>query len=900
MYRTPNVNSRSVFSRTLPLLPLLLFVLLLGLATTTSLPAQVAEICDNGIDDDADRLIDCADDDCFFPLYSDSGQGLGNSDSLGVALGDFDGDGDLDAWVANLNQANRVWINQGGEQGGVVGNFTDSGQGFGSSNYNDASLGDLDGDGDLDAWVANYNQPNRVWINQGGVQGGLVGNFADSFQELGNFLSRAVSLGDLDGDGDLDAWVANLNQANRVWINQGGEQGGVVGNFTDSGQALGNSTSLDVSLGDLDGDGDLDAWVANLNQANRVWINQGGVQGGTVGNFTDSGQALGNAAGRAVSLGDFDGDGDLDAWVANSDNQANRVWINQGGVQGGTVGNFTDSGQPLGNSISIDVSLGDLDGDGDLDAWVANSDNQANRVWLNQGGVQGGTAGNFTDSGQPLGSWDSRDVALGDLDGDGDLDAWVANYYGQPNRVYMNLSSCINDDLDGDGIPNACDIDQTAGADCDADGQDDSCQADSDSDGTIDPCDDDIDGDGFPNACDIDQTAGADCDADGQDDSCQIDTDSDGTIDPCDDDIDGDGIPNACDIDQTAGNDCDADGQDDSCQTDTDSDGTIDPCDNDIDGDGFPNACDIDQTAGADCDADGQDDSCQIDTDSDGTIDPCDDDIDGDGFPNACDIDQTAGPDCDADGQDDSCQIDTDSDGTIDPCDDDIDGDGIPNACDIDQTAGADCNSDGQDDSCQTDTDSDGTIDPCDDDIDGDGIPNGCDIDQTAGADCDADGQDDSCQIDTDSDGTIDPCDDDIDGDGIPNACDIEQTPGDDCNGNSILDSCDIAGGAADADGNGIPDECEETPFIRGDANADGGIYIGDAVATLAYLFTGGTLPCDNAADSNDDGLLDIADAIALLGYLFNGAPPPPPPFPDCGIDPTVDALECESFAACP
>ena len=65
-------------------------------------------------------------------------------------------------------------------------------------------------------------------------------------------------------------------------------------------------------------------------------------------------------------------------------------------------------------------------------------------------------------------------------------------------------------------------------------------------------------------------------------------------------------------------------------------------------------------------------------------------------------------------------------------------------------------------------------------------------------------------------------------------------------------------------------------------------------------IFTGGTIPCDNAADSNDDGTLNIADAIALLGYLFNGATPPPPPFPDCGIDPTVDALECESFAACP
>ena len=64
-----------------------------------------------------------------------------------------------------------------------------------------------------------------------------------------------------------------------------------------------------------------------------------------------------------------------------------------------------------------------------------------------------------------------------------------------------------------------------------------------------------------PNGCDIDQTGGADCDLNGEDDSCQPDTDLDGTIDPCDPDIDGDGIPNDCDVDQTGGADCDLNGE---------------------------------------------------------------------------------------------------------------------------------------------------------------------------------------------------------------------------------------------------------------------------------------------------------------------------------------------------
>ena len=74
-------------------------------------------------------------------------------------------------------------------------------------------------------------------------------------------------MGDLDGDGDLDAFVVNNGQPNTIWLNDS------YGSFTKT-QALGNSKSFGVSLGDLDGDGDLDAFVANFDgQPNKVWIN---------------------------------------------------------------------------------------------------------------------------------------------------------------------------------------------------------------------------------------------------------------------------------------------------------------------------------------------------------------------------------------------------------------------------------------------------------------------------------------------------------------------------------------------------------------------------------------------------------------------------------------------------
>lgn len=100
---------------------------------------------------------------------------------------------------------------------------------------------------------------------------------------------------------------------------------------------------------------------------------------------------------------------------------------------------------------------------------------------------------------------------------------------------------------------------------------------------------------------------------------------------------------------------------------------------------------------------------------------------------------------------------------------------------------------------------------------------------------------------------------------------------------------------------NTIESPCAPPPpmdeFIRGDCDGDGTINaLVDVLYLLAFGFQGGPPPpCDDASDVDDDGMQNpLVDGLYLLatGFIF-GSPDPPPPYPDCGLDPTDDMLEC-------
>ena len=345
---------------------------------------------------------------------------------MGSAVADYDNDGFVDLFVTGFGAATMFHNNRDGT-------FTDVTSAAGLADplwTTSAAFLDYDRDGHLDLFVARYLDfsiaSNKVCHDSVGARdycspraykpvpsklyrNGGDGRFTDVTDKAG--ISKAfgaglgVSIGDYNGDGWPDVYVANDATPNQLWINRKN------GTFADEGllagaalNAAGNPEgSMGIASGDFDADGDEDLFITNIvGETFALYVNDG------KGNFEDGRTRAGLAAPTAPSTGfgtdwiDYDNDGRLDLFIANGAvnvieaqrgqprpfRMKNQLFHNSGG------GRFTETTAGGGAAfaragISRGAAMGDVDNDGDVDVVVTDNGGPA-QLLLNQDVENGG------------------------------------------------------------------------------------------------------------------------------------------------------------------------------------------------------------------------------------------------------------------------------------------------------------------------------------------------------------------------------------------------------------------------------------------------------------------------------------------------------------------------------
>jgi len=398
--------------------------------------------------------------------------------SCGLATFDYDSDGDIDVYFLNgapLPGArmdppprNALYRNDGGwkftevtAQAGVG----DTGYGLG------VCVGDYDNDGDPDIYLNNFG-PNSLYRNNGN------GTFTDVTAQAGVGNGSLVGAGacflDMDADGDLDLYVANYinftcakNQdrfvnghpayvgpmmygpvPDTLYRNNGD------GTFTDvsleSGIAAQAGTGMGLIGADYDDDGDTDVIVGNDAMANFVWRNDG------AGRFEEVGLLAGLAydlhgvgqGTMAVECGDADNDGRLDFFMTSYQKQWALLYRSLGRGFFDDATHTSGAGAGTFNHVTWGTGLIDLDNDGDrdlfiacghlqdtVDLWDDTTSYEACSLLLENTG-----RGRFVDISARAGDGlrvkrSSRGAAFDDLDNDGDLDVVILNSRREPTLL---------------------------------------------------------------------------------------------------------------------------------------------------------------------------------------------------------------------------------------------------------------------------------------------------------------------------------------------------------------------------------------------------------------------------------------------------------------------------------
>jgi len=421
----------------------------------------------------------------------------------GVALFDYDNDGDLDIYQVchapagelpdpfNGQAPNRLFRQESD------GRFVEVSAAAGLDNPgfgHGAAIGDVDNDGDLDVYVTNFG-PNALYINDTGPDGTLFHDASEKAGVAADHWSSSAAFFDYDQDGWLDLYVVNFGEFDQEAIcGPGGEHHfeqtdfcgpqvfpGVSdalyrnnrdGTFTDVSEQVGihsPARGWGVIAADLTGDRLPDIYVANDSEPNQLWVNQGD------GTFVDEGLLRGvalNAAGHVeasmgVAIGDVNGDAVLDLFMTHLTLESNTLYMADPtvGVDGQS---YTDHSASAGLP-SVDrpytgwgCALIDFDHDGDLDLAVANgrvargavrAESKVGPFWSKYAEpnllFQNDGSGRFKNVSDISGTFAShvevtRGLACGDLDGDGDIDIVTCNV-DNTLRIFRNNAARHNE-----------------------------------------------------------------------------------------------------------------------------------------------------------------------------------------------------------------------------------------------------------------------------------------------------------------------------------------------------------------------------------------------------------------------------------------------------------------------
>jgi len=367
-----------------------------------------------------------------FEKDNTAGLHLDNSETWSGAWGDYDNDGFDDLFVPtnDISIGNLLYHNEGD------GTFTKVTTGaivtdLGSSIT--GSWGDYDNDGDLDLFVTNNaDSKNKLYHNNGD---GSFTSMTDSPIVEEGIYSHSAAWGDYNKDGHLDLVVSDFHSTHFNFLFRGDGAGSFV---VDDASVISQSASsaVGISWADYDNDGDLDLFIANTNnENNQLFRNDVGVFVEiTTGDIvTDGGTSVGGV------WGDYDNDGDLDLFVTNSsDIEANMFYENDGD---GTFTKITSGAVVSDLSNSHGATWIDYDNDGDLDLIVANNQDNNNNLYANNGDKTFTSVTNaITEE-----TSNSYGTAWSDFDNDGDYDLFVANINNEANDFFINeKGSCTN------------------------------------------------------------------------------------------------------------------------------------------------------------------------------------------------------------------------------------------------------------------------------------------------------------------------------------------------------------------------------------------------------------------------------------------------------------------------